>query len=66
MDEDLYDAFGNYIGPEIDSDNDDDDFNDNDDFDDNNINNMDIDDRGRSGGLYENRIVLHEDKVLII
>jgi len=40
MDEDLYDAFGNYIGPEIDSDNDDndDDFNDNDDFYDNNVN----------------------------
>ena len=75
MDEDLYDEFGNYVGPEIDDSGDEDDEleydNENDAHDYENDNGADgqgmvLSDGGadRSGGMMrdENRIILHEDK----
>ena len=74
MDEDLYDEFGNYIGPDIDSDDDnkfndeyeeeeEEEYNDDNDWEGKNKNNkengMDIEGESRN---YQSAIVLHEDK----
>ncbi|XP_067650550.1 116 kDa U5 small nuclear ribonucleoprotein component-like [Haliotis asinina] len=63
MDADLYDEFGNYIGPELDSDDDDDD--DEDDRDDEEYMDRDDDDDGDHDDMDdqpEMAVVLHEDK----
>lgn len=71
MDADLYDEFGNYIGPELDSDDEDDDDKDLDDDDDEEterIDDMNVDDEGNDEALRtvevtdDHAVVLHEDK----
>ena len=65
MDEDLYDEFGNYVGPEVDeSDDEEDEFNHEEDFPEDNhmevtLSNNELQ---QSGQYDENRIILHEDK----
>lgn len=63
MDADLYDEFGNYIGPELDSDDDDDgdqeEQDDDDDYDRDEDEDMDQDDADNTGDM---QVVLHEDK----
>ena len=63
MDADLYDEFGNYIGPELDSDDDDDDDEEEDYPDqDQEMNGYDDDDAGEEEEVSAQAVVLHEDK----
>ncbi|KAF2355074.1 Elongation factor EFG domain V-like [Trinorchestia longiramus] len=62
MDADLYDEFGNYLGPDLDSDEDEEEIDDGLEEDEHDLNGIEDADEGEDEGVQSQAVVLHEDK----